>query len=203
MTSYPNSSPVCEPPSKALSPFRPATASTDCWLLLARGTDPGGREKSPSREDHVGVFVKSKRHDKLGWGLQTLSGSLLWDSTAAYTLIMRQDQKEYRVRSAGLLDFCSVLKDIWGVGSLRWPPVLSPKIAPMKLSNTPDGHHLPAETSSRYLRIEAQRMKEDASKGYDWSLVNKGSSRQACLRLGLDAAQLLTPVCLQQEVQTL
>lgn len=83
-----------------------------------------------------------------GWGLQTLFGSLLWDSTAACTLITRQDQKEYGALLAGPLGFCSVLKDVWGAGNLRWPLVFSSEIAPMKLPERSSGHHLPVETSS-------------------------------------------------------
>lgn len=58
----------------------------------------------------MGVFVNSKKNDKLGWGLQTVLGSLLWESTAAYTLAMKQDQKECG-ELAGLLGSCSVPKD--------------------------------------------------------------------------------------------
>lgn len=74
---------------------------------------------------------------------------------------MRQDQKEYRELSAGPLGFCSVLKDVWGVGNLRRPLVFSSEIAPMKLPDRSSGRHLPAETSSRDLRLEAQGTREE------------------------------------------
>lgn len=76
--------------SKVLTPFHPATASfsgsvsTDFLrLLLARGTDLGGRGEifSSNWKDHVGVFVNSKKNDKLGWGLQTVLGSLLFSGS--------------------------------------------------------------------------------------------------------------------------
>lgn len=109
-----------------------------------------------------------------GVSKQSLDPFFLWESTAAYTLAMRQDQKECR-ELAGMPGFCSVPKDTRGVGDLRWPLVCGSDIAPMKLPDRSNGHQFPYIPKDGSPRDKGR----DAFKGCDWSLVGKGNSRQA------------------------